>query len=111
MHKIVITGASGFVGANLTRNLLKMKHQIHVFTRKNSNLWRLDDVKTKLNRHIVSLNNPKTLKTKLLEIKPEFVFHCATYGVLPSQTNFSKLIKTYVIGTYNLLQALEECKE
>ena len=109
MYKIIITGASGFVGANLTRNLLKTKHQIHIFTRKNSKLWRLKDIKTKLNTHTVSLNNSKILKKKLLEIKPRFVFHCATYGVLPSQTNFSKLIKTNVIGTYNLLQALEEC--
>ena len=30
---------------------------------------------------------------------------------MPSQTNFSKLIKTNLIGTYNLLQALEECNK
>jgi len=111
MSKIVITGASGFVGANLAQNLSKTKHQIHIFTRKNSKLWRLEDIKTKLNIHKVTLDNSKALKKKLLEIEPKFVFHCATYGVLPSQTNFSKLIKTNLIGTYNLLQALEECNK
>ena len=111
MSKIVITGASGFVGANLAQNLSKTKHQIHVLTRKNSKLWRLEDIKTKLNIHKVTLDNSKALKKKLLEIEPKFVFHCATYGVLPFQTNFSKLIKTNLIGTYNLLQALEECNK
>ena len=111
MSKIVITGASGFVGANLAQNLSKTKHQIHVLTRKKSKLWRLEDIKTKLNIHKVTLDNSKALKKKLLEIEPKFVFHCATYGVLPSQTNFSKLIKTNLIGTYNLLQALEECNK
>ena len=44
MSNVLITGASGFIGANLVRNLINTKDQIHILIRKQSNLWRLNDI-------------------------------------------------------------------
>ena len=38
MANMLITGASGFIGANLVRNLINTKDQIHILIRKQSNL-------------------------------------------------------------------------
>ena len=40
---ILITGASGFIGANLTRHLIH-NYNVHIFIRKNSDLWRIHDI-------------------------------------------------------------------
>ena len=34
MSTVLITGASGFIGANLVRNLINTKDQIHILIRK-----------------------------------------------------------------------------
>ena len=51
MSKIIITGASGFIGANLVKKNFR-KNEIHIFARKNSNLWRLKDIKSEINRRL-----------------------------------------------------------
>ena len=44
MTKFLVTGASGFVGANFVRKLVSDENEITVFLRKNSNLWRIQDI-------------------------------------------------------------------
>lgn len=39
MNRILITGAAGFIGANLVRELLKTKNEIHVVIRDTTELW------------------------------------------------------------------------
>ena len=61
MSKIIITGASGFIGANLVKKNFR-KNEIHIFARKNSNLWRLKDIKSEINIHQINFENKsKTL--------------------------------------------------
>ena len=47
MSDILITGASGFIGANLVNDLINSKDQIHILIRKESNLWRLNNIISK----------------------------------------------------------------
>lgn len=108
MSNILITGASGFIGANLVHHLSRTKNQINIFVREQSDLWRINDVLSKVHIHSVDLVNSKSLKKKIFEIKPDIVFHCATYGVLPYQKSISKLIKTNILGSVNLMTALTE---
>ena len=54
---ILITGAAGFIGSNLTRRLLKEGHQVHLLIRKGSNLWRLKDILQDVQLHKVEFNN------------------------------------------------------
>lgn len=107
--KVLITGASGFVGANLTRKLLREGYEVHIFSQPLSNNWRLTDILPKLNVYTVDLLQEKRLKELVRQINPEAIFHLAAVGVfggiLPSE---KKLIKTNVLGTVNLINACNE---
>lgn len=106
--KVFITGAAGFVGATLTKYLVYKKYRVHILIKKESNLWRLTDVKTKIHPHFGNLSNFKNLKRLLQEINPNYIFHLAAHGTYPFQTNADEMIKTNILGTYNLLEATKD---
>ena len=78
MSNVLITGASGFIGANLVRDLINTKDQIHILIRKQSNLWRLNNIISKCYVHFVDISKIKEVENVISEIKPETVYHCAT---------------------------------
>lgn len=108
MSNILITGASGFIGSNLARKLSKSGHKISLFINKKSNLWRIQDIISNFDTHFVNISDADEIKQKIRQIKPDLVYHFATYGVYPSQKNLSMMIKTNIIGSINLMQVLNE---
>ena len=111
MSNVLITGASGFIGANLVRNLINTKDQVHILIRKQSNLWRLNDIISGCNVHFVDISKIDEVRTIISEVKPEIVYHCATFGVYPNQKDASKMNQINVNGTSNLLTSLHENSE
>ncbi len=107
MNKIIITGATGFVGANLTRSLLQ-KNEINIFTRKESNLWRIKDILPELNVHQFDIGKYESLKQNIKKIKPDFLYHLAAYGGYPFQQDIEKIINNNILNTVNILKALAE---
>ncbi len=104
-RKILITGATGFVGANLLRKLIDSKNDIHIIIRSTSNLWRINDIIDKVNTHICDLTNRESVEKLVLKIKPQIIFHLAVYGGYQFQKESLKIINTNFIGTVNLLDA------
>ena len=111
MSNVLITGASGFIGANLVRNLINTKDQIHILIRKQSNLWRLNNIISECNVHFVDISKIDEVRNMISKVKPEIVYHCATFGVYPNQKDASKMEQTNVTGTLNLLTSLHENSE
>ena len=103
--KILITGATGFVGANLLRQLIDSKNDIHIIIRNTSNLWRINDIINKVNTHICDLTNRESVEKLVLKTKPQIIFHLAVYGGYQFQRESLKIINTNLIGTINLLDA------
>jgi len=109
MDKILITGATGFVGANLVRRLLQDGYDVHFFTRASSDKWRLTDVLSNLNAYTVALDEEEKLKGLINEIKPDIIFHLATAGVYGGiQLPEKEYIESNLGGTVNLVNACND---
>ena len=106
MKKALITGATGFIGANLARELTRRKFIVNVLTRTKSNLWRLSDIKDKIDIHNADILDINKLSVVVHDIKPDYIFHLAAYGAYPRiETDEKAILQTNIIGTYNLLKA------
>lgn len=102
--KILVTGGTGFVGANLVRKLVSLGHKPTVLVRKESNLWRLHDVMSKVKFVQTDMSDYKRLKNDLKKIRPNFIYHLATYGANQSiQNSDTDLVKTNILESYNFL--------
>jgi len=109
--KIFITGATGFLGANIARRLLSEGHEVHASIRRGANAWRLENVMRELNAHDLDICDYGALCREICKIKPEGIIHLATYGAYPTvQTEFEKIFQTNMIGTANLVRACSEVK-
>ncbi len=105
----LITGATGFVGANIVRRLVNDKRNVHIVTRSKKLNWRLSDITSKVTIHEVSLLDPQIYKI-IARIKPDYVFHLAAFGSLPDEESMDELINVNLRGTINLIQALKQNK-
>jgi len=102
--KVLITGASGFVGSCLARRLLKENYKIHIITRETTNLWRLQDVLKDIEIHNVDLLHSEEIAKLASTISVDNVYHLATYGGYHFQNSVEDVINTNVIGTFNLFR-------
>ena len=48
MARYLITGASGFVGSNLVRELIDNNNELTILIRDDSDLWRINDLLPKI---------------------------------------------------------------
>ncbi len=119
---IFITGAAGFIGANLILELLRSQSSIHIVGIDNMSdyydvclkKWRLHEIKKIASEHkdsswIFVQGNiaNKTLITQIFETyKPEIVVNLAAQaGVRYSISNPDAYIESNLIGFYNILEA------
>jgi len=103
--EVLVTGATGFVGSNLVRSLLDKGCNINIVLKKNSNMWRIDDIKKEFRLLIADLEVYEQVKKVISEVKPEIIFHLAVYGAYSYQTDIEKIVRTNIIGTINLFEA------
>jgi dolichol-phosphate mannosyltransferase len=95
---ILVTGASGFIGANLFHQLLAVRSDVFACTRrdKGHRLAHIPD-----NQVVgANLNDTAAVRNMVAALKPQTVFHCAAYGAysfeqepgLIYQTNFQSVV-------------------
>jgi nucleoside-diphosphate-sugar epimerase len=109
MKKIIlITGASGFIGSVLLRNLFKQNYEIHLILRDQSHTWRINDLLKKVMVHHSNLSNLEELKKIIKISKPDIIYHLATNGAYSYQKDANQIIETNILGTWNLIQACNE---
>jgi nucleoside-diphosphate-sugar epimerase len=98
--KILLTGATGFIGSNLLFDLLDEKHEVCLLIRKNSNLSRISN---QIERCRVEYFD----NIDILNFKADIVLHLAWYGVSSrDRDNFDVQIENLSL----LKGLLEYCK-
>jgi len=105
MRRALLTGATGFVGANLARRLLGDGHEVHLLVRPQYNPWRIEEIAGHLQIHEVSLDQSDATNALLKKVKPDWVFHLAAHGAYSWQTDVESIMRTNILGTVNLLEA------
>ena len=99
--KIVITGASGFVGSNVARHLGNDNEVIGLT--RSAGGWRTKGINVE---HLDICDRIKTIDL-LKKLRPDILIHCAVYGGYHFEKDTGKVIKTNILGTLNLLDASE----
>ena len=105
MKRVVVTGGTGFVGANLVRRLIADGHQTHLLVRPEFASWRIDSIRDRITTHEISLSDADAVTSALRAIEPAWIFHLAAYGAYSWQTDEAQMHETNVVGTQNLLRA------
>ena len=103
--RATVTGASGFVGANLVRRLLEAGHDVHVLLRPGYQAWRLHEVLPQLRVDIVDLGNAESVRAVIAGARPDWIFHLAAYGAYADQTDVEQMVATNITATINLVRA------
>ena len=104
-RRVLVTGGTGFVGANLVRRLLADGHAVHCLVRPEHAGWRLADVKRDVELHRASLDDRRAVERAVRKAKPDWIFHLAAHGAYSWETDVDRIFATNVTGTVNLLRA------
>ena len=111
----LVTGATGFIGANLVRKLVKLGQHTSIIVRDKASLfsaenkklnWRLYDIANKIDIYECGIQDEK-LHQIVKKIAPDYIFHLARYGNLPQEDDINKMIDVNLKGTINLIDAVK----
>jgi len=106
--KILVTGAYGFIGSNLTRFLINHGAEVYTIYRSEpiSSLLIYEGLQSKIRAFSIDLTDVQSVVSLIDEFEIEFVFHLAAQvevgiGLTSPYTTFESNIR----GTYSLLEA------
>ena len=101
---ILVTGASGFVGANLFRLITSARNDVYAVVQREKN-WRLADAQ-KEQIIAVDLNDSAAVKNLVRSVNPQTIFDCVAYGAYPFENDQSLIYQTNFQAVTNLVSML-----
>ena len=107
MTRIFITGATGFIGARVLRQLVKEGREVAILLRESSDCRRIDDLLDKCTLIWGDLESIDVAKDAIKSFDPKVVLHLAWDGVKGFDRNNSKQISN-VSASINLYQLTEK---
>jgi nucleoside-diphosphate-sugar epimerase len=107
--RILITGATGFIGSNLCKKLLTQGHEIAILARKESSFERIIDDLKMINVINVDYSNLQNNDLEIINFKPEIAYHIGWVGVENSSHNDDKMLLENIQTTLSLTKILIKC--
>lgn len=104
MERVIVTGGTGFIGANLARKLLE-NFEVHLLVRPGYAGWRIADISSDVELHELELADEERVRKVLKQLKPARLFHLAAHGAYSWQTDWREMLSTNVQATMNLVEA------
>ena len=111
--KYLITGGCGFIGSNLSAEVLKRGEELVIFDNlfrfgSSSNLEWLKQ-KGKFKYYPFDIRNLNDIETVIKEEKPDVVFHLAGQVAMTTSIDNPRLdFETNALGTFNLLDSIRK---
>ena len=102
--RVLVTGATGFVGANVARGMLAQGHEVHCLVRASHRPWRLaglDGARV----HVVDMLDRAAVDALLSRTRPSWILHLAAYGAYASQSDVALCVRTNVEASVILMEA------
>lgn len=104
MSRILVTGATGFLGAYMARRLVEDGVEVHAVARPGGrNAWRIPGLMATL--HDTDLRDGEGVERLVAAIAPTAIWHLATYGAVVEQADARAIAATNFLGTVNVLEA------
>ena len=106
ISRILVTGATGFIGSHLTKRLVKEDFEVGIIKRKSSDIRRIKSLIGKVKIYNLDLEDTRSVFKIISHFRPQVIFHLAAcYAVEHTLQELSPVVKTNVLGTINLLEA------
>ncbi|MCW3045028.1 MAG: hypothetical protein JWL57_3186 [Actinobacteria bacterium] len=105
MKNVLLTGGTGFVGANLALRLLREGHRVALLVRPGCATWRLQAFADDVTLVEADLTEAKSVIKAVHSVHPDWIFHLAAYGAYPHQQDLKAMEQTNVAGLVNLAEA------
>lgn len=111
MKKCIVTGGAGFIGSNLTENLVKLNYEVKVIDNLSTGLkFNLKNVENKIQFYEKDISNLEELEDNIFK-DIDCIFHLAGLAdIVPSIENPENYFKSNVLGTLNILQKSKKNK-
>jgi dolichol-phosphate mannosyltransferase len=103
--RALVTGAGGFVGANLVRHLLARGDEPVAILRPGPNSWRLEDISVDARIEFVDLTCSEDVHDLVDQVRPDVIFNLAAHGAYSWQTDLDEMVAVIVRATETLLEA------
>ena len=101
-----MTGAAGFVGANLVHRLVADGHEVFAILQPTTDTWRLDGLGD-VQRIEGDIAHGEDMERAFTRARPEWIFHLAAHGAYSFQTDTVAMAHSNVVGMATILAAAE----
>lgn len=104
--RVLVTGAGGFVGANLVRVLLAGGCRVEALQRPSGSSWRLAGLENPwLTRHEVDVADRRQLTAVFAQVQPEVVFHLAVPRGHDERAR-DEMMRVNVLGAHEMMRVV-----
>jgi nucleoside-diphosphate-sugar epimerase len=108
VSRALVTGAGGFVGANLVAHLLAAGYEVAAVVRPRGEPWRLVAHRDDIELVECDLEDPTAVEQMAFEHKPDVIFHLAAHGAYSWQQDLGKMLAVNLGSTQALLDATQK---